>query len=358
MQPVNPTGSSRGGQSKKAPRKGAPERRGFKIAIIIAVAFALLAVLALLGAGAQQSTADGDYVVFTTTALTPYTQVRATDFEIRFVPSDYVEAGALAGSTSADADSLMASLGGQVTINQLAAGEQVHEDDFTQFSQLREKMSLDGTQRLFSIEAMPVDSSGGNLMVGDHVDVYAVSSRYEIGARILTDVPIVDVTIAETALDSIISLQASDPTLTIRDLLPADPYPGIYTLAIDAADLAAMSALDHNVTFLLALRPFDAIDDEAAATTASIIETLCPDVDLTPYLATGNYGPTAVGPDTTAADGEPAPDVTPVPNVCIAQLLAVQQSIDMASNQLTLNQADQANFGSGDTSGPREVVTP
>ena len=118
-------------------------------------------------------------------------------------------------------------------------------------------------ERLVSISANVSKAVAGAIVPGDAVDIYAsvdsTTGGGQVSGLVLSDVPVVSVTVSENQLVAVSEQQtgaAKDEKPST--LLPSTPVPGIYVVRVSAADAAKLVTTDFQSELALVYRPKDA----------------------------------------------------------------------------------------------------
>lgn len=246
---------------------GKPGRRSLRRQLALAVALSVIVGILVLG-GSQPEKQPGLFVARASRPLPAFAEVTPEFFSVDEIPEQFVEPGAVAGATEGEAaGALAAALAPGARLRQdLPQGAQLHADYLTAETRIAAGLAPD--ERLMSVAAAVPDAAAGQIRAGDLVDVVAVT---EVGGEvwprtILVGVPVVAVYPPEEGFAVASQQQTtggmidSSPT----ELLPGDPVPGVYLLRVKAADAPLLAAAVESSAIHLALRPFDAVDPEAA----------------------------------------------------------------------------------------------
>lgn len=358
-QPAQPDPQARKPKGRR-PRKpkGVEKPRSGARTIILLAAVVGAVFAALYFAGADDPTLGGTYVVQVKRNVAAYTEItpdhlqpvqvnetllatrqgetgEVVNYDGLFVATSPEAAIEAVFTRPQDADSELSETVTRIARREIAAGSLLHKDDITISSQLVDYIEgLQPTDRLVSIEALPVTAVGGKIQPGDRVDIVLVNSQLEVGRTFLTDIPVVDVNLASTALESLYATQLEDPEVGTDQLLPGDPLPGIYTLVIPYEHVAALTTTAETSTIYLVARPDNAVDPmtealvgedgetltepEVILPMASVLETLCPgDVDT--LVGVGGF-------DAPGVEEEGSAPVE-LPRKCVAELLRLEADI-------------------------------
>lgn len=231
-----------------------PTRRKQKILALAAGLVAVLTfLLVLVGLGGQTG-AGGMFVVRTSRPLPALHTLVGGDLAVVQVPEEYLEPGVLAAPTEQEALDLAGAQLGAFTRVALPAGVQVHPEYLS--TDLGFVAGEGAPVRLLSIRAMPSVSAAGLIRPGDRVDVYAVDSQTGLAGLVLSDVPVVSVGPVEDQLNALADTTGEPGSTQSRsELMPGDPVPGVYVVAVNATDVSRLVAADGNGTLYLALRP-------------------------------------------------------------------------------------------------------
>lgn len=282
-----PGGRIAGGEGQTTRRRGRGrggnvKRGDFKIPLIFAIVLATAAfgLFVMLGQSAVET--PELHVVVAARNLTAYHELTADDlttvsmdpafFEYEVEDVDgvtYIENRldqVFSGGTPEEALASVQLELGKTTLYPISGGEFLYADDLTLTSKYADVTKLDAEHRLMSIEAMPASAAGGVIKPGERVDVVIVDTSFGVATTMFEDVEVVAVHPAESALESIYSTQIQDPALDTANILPSDPYPGIYTLKVPAEDTIplGLAANAEGVTVVLSVRS-DAANREADA---------------------------------------------------------------------------------------------
>ncbi len=352
MQPMDPNAQVpppvRGGGSKKSRKAGkskSTKRKDFKIPLIFAAVLGILAFIFLVVLGGTTETTTETYVVRVNQDVTAYVpltgdKLEAVPMDITQIlpatdprePKDVVFIGATAeeavASVTAPAEGETAgSVEGVVLKFPVIAGAVLYKDAIVLADQVIASYPVSADERIISVEALPVRAAGAAIAPGDRVDVVVVSDRLELATTLVEDIPVLYVALSEDALESVYTTQVQTPEISTITLLPADPFPGIYTLAVPEEYSAKLALMQETGWVFLIARPADAatpyLDAEGnqqANSTFSVLETFCPS-DLVIETPTVDGGVSDNAPIT-----ETAPTVE-FPSVCMQELLAITDRI-------------------------------
>lgn len=245
--------------------------RQAKFALLFAVVAAVVAFLAL-----SPATKEVTYVVRTTEAIPALSEVSANQFEIIEIDPAYLEDGAINAATL---DEIQASIGsvlvGSRPMIALAKGQQVRPEFFSTDLQLNTPLAAN--ERLVSIRADVAAATAGQIKPGDRVDVYAVTRNGtdSVIGLIVSNIEVVSVTPGEQIIEQA-GRDLANPEnrdLTVGELLPTKPVPGIYVLRVNALDVPSLFVVDSAASVYLALRGADATD--VATTPLDVLSAVC-----------------------------------------------------------------------------------
>lgn len=271
-------GKRRNKKRKKAKAEGAGEPRVLSNPRKLAIMFAVLAVLGIVGLlllGGTPKTYVAQMAV-PVNALSPVTldQVKVVE-----MPTDAIEPGAITGTST---DQVLTSVS-QVITNATTqypvyASQQIHPEMFsTTNAALARPLGPD--ERLMSLRANVASSVAGGIKAGDRVDIVATDNNSGgLAGVVAKNVEIVKVAATESSLDnaaeSTDATNGSDAGTNDQAKQPARPLGGTYVIRIPAADAPAIAAIDSAATRVyLVYRSPDAKDAEQLATT--LRETIC-----------------------------------------------------------------------------------
>lgn len=345
------TRSSSKKQSKRGRKKRKDHtRKDFKIPLIAAIilaVFAGLILFATLGSGEQ---APDTYVVRAASDISAYKVL--TPGVVEAVPMDLatlVPEGVDPASmivTGPSAEEAIAALGideGIVLRYPVVPGGVLYLNNLTLASTAKAEYNLQPGDRIVAVEALPGEAAGGAIVPGEFVDVIAVNLNYEVATTVLKKVPVLYVDLSQNALEGVYSSQLQEPSKDVSDLLPADPYPGIYTLAVPEAYADTLALLQESSILVLAGRvdsddtpiPLDADGLQPRNPTISILETFC-DPELLPEPNVD--GGVAVGSEDQGV--VTTSDVLVLPDTCIAELLKQKSDILSSTEDLLVTTPD------------------
>lgn len=248
-------------KKEKAPRaKKERARRGSsgsagRRPLIIAAALGLVAVgVAYLSLSSTEDTVTTAYELRAARDINPGLDAPAEAFEVVAVPIEALEDGAIVGisaeqvlaranGTEMNKDGQDVSVVGRRPLYPVVAGQTVRPEAFsrTDVSYARE---IKPNERLVSISASASTALGGALVVGERVDVVvAFDGNASVAAQ---DVEIVGISADESAFRNAQQRQnsAGGEALSPGDVLPSDPIPGIYTMAVPSDVALALVAAD------------------------------------------------------------------------------------------------------------------
>ncbi|MFG0334443.1 MAG: RcpC/CpaB family pilus assembly protein [Maioricimonas sp. JB049] len=269
-------------KKKGRSRSRSAKRRDLKIPLIFALVLAVLAFGILMVGGQDSVSTDDLYVVRATGNITAFHELNEDDLEAVPMEPELFEVAVtdlegvtttesrldrvFAGATAEEALAAVQLELGKTTLQPIHAGEVVYVEDLTLTSRYADVVSLNADQQLISVEALPAKAVAGEIKPGERVDVFAVDTDNGLATRMLEDVTVVSVNLAESALEGLYSTQTQDPGLDTDTLLPADPYPGIYTLRVHTDDALkfTLAANHSNISVVLAVRS-DLANEASAA---------------------------------------------------------------------------------------------
>jgi Flp pilus assembly protein CpaB len=219
-----------------------------------AIGFAALAV-GLFLVTTSSAGPETSFVVRTVVpiqSLTPLTAAMVEGFEIQ---TDAIEPGALTGATAEEAVAAVLDtyIGATVRLP-MAQFEQLHEDDLVLEDRLR--IAIADGQALVSFNASIARAVGGDLRVGDFVDVIAVDDQSGMANVLVSRAEVVDVTVPEDAFNAVVQSQAEAGNLdkSPSDFLPGNPVPGTYTLLVNAVDAPRLTLAQAAASVFLVYR--------------------------------------------------------------------------------------------------------
>lgn len=257
--PAGPTPPAMGGRSeKKKKTKGEAKpvtkrvvNAQVKLALVFAVLAGLIASYLLLGLGNP-----GTYVVVAKSPLAAGEVVDAAQLKAVPMAEDLIIDGSFQGTSEKAALELAkAEIEGKRAQYPLGANQQVVKDQFNVEIALAEP--LKAGERLVSIQATVANAVAGSIVPGDRVDVLA--STKEVSGVVLSDVPVVSVTVSENQFQAVADQQTGDAKdAKPQSLLPSTPVPGIYVVRVAAEDAARLVAADAGADMTLVYRPKDA----------------------------------------------------------------------------------------------------
>lgn len=258
QQPAGPTPPTMGGRSDKKKTKG--ERKPVtkrvvntqvRLALVFAVLVAIVGAYVLLGLGNP-----GTYVVVAKSPLAAGDVVDAGS-QLKAVPlnKDLIIAGTFQGTSEKAALELAKSeINGKRVQYPLGANQQVVKDQFNVEISLADP--LKAGERLVSIQATVANAVAGSIVPGDRVDV--IGSTKEVSGLVLSDVPVVSVTVSENQYQAVAEQQTGESKdAKPQSLLPSTPVPGIYVVRVAAEDAARLVAADAGADMTLVYRPKD-----------------------------------------------------------------------------------------------------
>lgn len=334
------------GRKRRSSSRTPKGRTDFKVPLIIAIVLGLLATLVIIGSqGEPEETKT--FAVRAARDITAWTELTPLDVEaVQINLENLFPEGSfrqpseelfIAG-TPEEAVALMLLEDGIYTRLSLRAGELVFKSKLAHGSlieQTLEDIDITADDRIISLEAMPASAAGGAIKPGDRVDIIVADTAYEMARVLIEDVPVLYVDLSESALESLYSQQIQNPQLSAEDLTPADPFPGIYTLAIpgDRADEVALFATRTQSALVLALRheaaserDLEEGEEPLEARTISVLEVLCP-THLMPQTLDGEG--IGEGP-IEAPDVEETPTVE-LPESCVREIVRLRQDITQST---------------------------
>lgn len=246
---------------------------------IAALGLALVAVLAAISLTSVPD--ERSFVVRARTPIPAGSTVEPSQIEAVALPPAAIEEGAITGGTADEAlEAALDVIDFGRARQYIHAGRQLHTDDLSLESELREPLA--GDERLISVSAAVSGGVGGQLLPGDRVDVIAIASitfaddadvrigpdGEELPERatgrvvrtVATDIEIVSVFPAEQFFDNASQQQVGEDTRTPSELLPARPVPGIYVMRASLEDANILALANSQATLVLALRGADAED--------------------------------------------------------------------------------------------------
>lgn len=177
------------------------------------------------------------------------------------LPLELIEEGAYTGETAEEAiAAAMEALAGQRTQYPVAKGEQLHAEDFLLEARLAPDIGPD--ERLISLSASIAGAVGGDLRVGDHVDIIGVGQ--DLSRVMVNNAEVVDITLPEDEFGSFAASQTDEEgrDTSRAELIPGDPIPGVYTLLVAAEDAPRLLTVGSLGEILLVYRAPGADDIE------------------------------------------------------------------------------------------------
>ena len=233
-----------------------PTKKKTRVYLLVAIVLAALAGVLVVSVA---SPTGGVWVYTANKTISPSTPLRASLFTATEVSSDAVVGGAYRATSESNLSSNFKwqnffarypiSKNSQLTSNNGGSPGTLNRE-------------LKPGERLLSISANQSNAVGGNLRVGDTVDIYGAGDldNESIVSLLVTGVKIVDVSLSESDLSAAAQRQASDSSggtssgSSRNDYLPGDPIPGTYTVVIQAEDVNKLAAADLFGTLFLSYR--------------------------------------------------------------------------------------------------------
>lgn len=221
-------------KKEKKTTKGVVDRQ-----ILIAGLFALLVAAAAVLI--YTSATKGTYAVIAKNPINAGTVLNVDMVTAVKTPDDLLVSGAITGNSEQDAlTKAKDTFTGQAVTNQIIPQNgQLSTSTFGPGLAL--STQLPAGQRLVSVAAKVSRAAGGKLKPGDKVDVVAtVDGRTGVIARNAT---IVSYTVSQDQFDQAANQQSgSDKNAKPDNLLPGEPIPGIYVLAVPTAEAVKVNA--------------------------------------------------------------------------------------------------------------------
>lgn len=300
---------------KKGKKKRSPEDKATRSVAnkrrILAVGLALLAG-ALLFLGSSEPPAETTFAANTTRPLAALTEltpahVGATELELEQVPD-----GAFTGETAEEAIAALLEEHEGARIRYPMDGNQLFS---LQHLQLTDQLAVDlgADERLVSIDSAIARSVGGDLSVGDVVDIYGVAEG--LISVVVSGAEIVDITLSEEAYRTVVTQQSEEGNRDkpVSELLPGDPLPGTYTLRVKVDEAARLFLVSREADLYLAYRAPGA--EAAPVGPRTLFQVLCgldraeldqASLDALPAQCLNEDGePVGSGSSVGADDGDP-----------------------------------------------------
>lgn len=250
-----PSMGRRGKKTKSSDGKPVTKRvmdRQIKFAGVFAVLAALVVGLVLFG-GSKPST----YVVVAKSAIAAGSTVDVdSQLQAVPVPPEFIQPDAIrAGTPKAALDLARSDVANLRAQYPIAPQQQVTKDLFNFEINLAQPLTSD--ERLVSVQASVANAVAGKIVPGDHVDIVATAG--DVSGLVLTDVPVVSVTVSENQYQAVAEQQTGDAKNVKPDqLLPGTPVPGIYVLRVKATDAAKLVTVNAGGQLSMVYRPAEA----------------------------------------------------------------------------------------------------
>jgi len=225
---------------------------------VFALLFAAIAIWLALNLTSTEVTQV--FVVRTTTGVPALSSI-AGQYEVVPLPQEAIEEGAVSGSSEEEVAIKISGLVNARTRLALPKGHQIHPEDFSIEVDLVNP--LQPYERILAVEASVVSAIGGQLRAGDRVDVIAVIDYQgkTYSNIVASDIEIITALPSEQQFDSAAQAQASgNRDKGSKDLLPADPVPGIYNVRVDANQAVILAAAQSRGDLVLILRGASAVN--------------------------------------------------------------------------------------------------
>lgn len=281
-------GGPESGKNSKRSKKSRPRRgrsRTPMLAAVLAIMVTLGVALNFVTSRQPADTPDVNSVLVYQASrnIAVGTILSADDFTIQTIPADLAATipGLIMESTE---EGLRGAIdfgtGLAAARRPLATGTMLTTGDLTTphdlYAFLAEEYELEPGHRFVSIEATPAAAIAGRVRPGDRVDIYAYSDRYELATALLSDILVVAVELPESGLSMVPSMQINEPQRSPSDILPPDPLPGIYILAVPSVDALNLITASQAADLVLTMRHPAA--DETSPNVQSVLEVFCPGV--------------------------------------------------------------------------------
>jgi Flp pilus assembly protein CpaB len=260
--------------SASAPRKVTPKRtnRLFVIAIFAIAAIAFLIVVVGTGDGSQK------WVLVSNQPIRARDAIDVDLFDAKQLSEDAVVAGAITGDTEDAVDRKLKELAenGATAQYPLPRGGQLSESLISTETELARP--LGENERLISFPGSYDVTLAGNIKVGDRVDMYVVGDNTTPVANMLVpDVEVVGIALPEAQVSSLYQRQVAaaenGEDLSVAEVTPADPIPGVFTVRVDQSDATAIAVAAQHANIVLVYRGSDAAT--AVVDPLDLITVLC-----------------------------------------------------------------------------------
>jgi Flp pilus assembly protein CpaB len=248
-----------------------PTKRSASTLKWLFLAFAAVAGLLVVVAVTRGSSVT--YVVRAATAMPAMVEVTEANVEAVPLAKDAIEPDTFsAKSAEAAIASFLEFSAGKWLVYPAGAGQQLRTGNFSAFGELAVPLAPD--ERLVSISAKAANSVAGGVRPGDRIDLYVATGSDGLTGLLGADVDVVAVSILPEQFDSAAASQIDDPSITLADVVPAEPIPGTYILRVNAADVARYVAADTAGRIYIALRARDGVD-APAQNPVDLLRSLC-----------------------------------------------------------------------------------
>ena len=257
---------------KKGSRKEKPAqtKRLVNRNFMIAVVFALLAVVVVYAVQTGGKTV-GKYVVVAKSAIPAGTPIDASLLKAVRMADSAVQTGAVTDTDPQKAiDEAVTAVKNERSQFPMTENQQLVPSQFGQpIANLGQPLGPD--ERLVSFQATVAASVAGSIQAGDTVDMYAAAGN--LAGPLVTDVPIVSVTVSEDQYNSVANAQTNNKKITPADALPAHPVPGTYVVRVPSEDVSKIIAADSTGKIYLVYRGAGAKTANNPPT--SVLDALC-----------------------------------------------------------------------------------